>query len=455
MNTYEPRTAFGKAMRQTYKIKRIFYNLLESFGYQDISIKMEPRRYSKEYIQKERDNGFKLYNEANLEVKNDDFYYLSPVSLYFWDDNFGYELHLDCDACSVLKNPIDIISDESTEFLLNWLLIINFLSDRVDLRCADMDEKDATPKNTERLAEYLRDKNFKIKRISPLGNMRYRMQDVYLEKNNVSYVARLYRIPTTCEYSCFDYDDNEPFEYDEEVIKPFKDLFSALIEKEGIKDYKIYLYPDLGRLSLQTCLSGVKRKIEIFSYYNDLDFSSEVEAIFEDILYYYLNDIKQNCNEILEKMQDNDFHIYSCNDSCSEVLAYRYGEKIEIKMQTEIVFDNMDGHQFEHFCANVLMRNGFENVSVTSGSGDQGIDIIAYKDDIKYGIQCKCYHSDIGNKAVQEVYAGKAYYNCHIGIVLTNRDFTRSAIELARNNGVILWNRTKLLQMIENCKDII
>ena len=53
------------------------------------------------------------------------------------------------------------------------------------------------------------------------------------------------------------------------------------------------------------------------------------------------------------------------------------------------------------------------------------------------------------------MYAGKAFYNCHIGVVLTNRDFTKSAIELARNNGVILWNRKKLLQMLENCKDMI
>lgn len=115
-------------------------------------------------------------------------------------------------------------------------------------------------------------------------------------------------------------------------------------------------------------------------------------------------------------------------------------------------FDLMEGHEFEYFCAELLKKNSYENVSVTQGSGDQGIDIIAYKDGIKYGIQCKCYSSDIGNKAVQEVYAGKAFYNCHVGIVLTNRDFTRSAVELARNNGVILWNRTKLLQMIDNCK---
>ena len=72
-------------------------------------------------------------------------------------------------------------------------------------------------------------------------------------------------------------------------------------------------------------------------------------------------------------------------------------------------FDMMEGHEFEYFCAELLTNNGYEDVNVTQGSGDQGIDIIAYKDGIKYGIQCKCYTADIGNKAVQDVFAGKAF----------------------------------------------
>lgn len=113
-------------------------------------------------------------------------------------------------------------------------------------------------------------------------------------------------------------------------------------------------------------------------------------------------------------------------------------------------FDYMEGHDFEYFCADLLRKNGFINVEVTKGSGDQGIDIIAYKDDIKYGIQCKCYSSDINNKAVQEAFAGKTFYNCHVAVVLTNRHFTSSAKELAQRNGVLLWDREKLVELINN-----
>lgn len=108
----------------------------------------------------------------------------------------------------------------------------------------------------------------------------------------------------------------------------------------------------------------------------------------------------------------------------------------------------MNGHEFEAFCAELLKKNGFRNVTKTKGSGDQGIDILAKKGNVSYGIQCKCYSSKVGNKAVQEVFSGKAYYNLQIGVVLTNNYFTPSAINLAEKNGILLWNRQKLISLI-------
>lgn len=125
-------------------------------------------------------------------------------------------------------------------------------------------------------------------------------------------------------------------------------------------------------------------------------------------------------------------------------------QKPSVDVETVVpCYDTMEGHEFEHFCAKLLKLNGYHNVEVTRGSGDQGIDILAEKDDIKYGIQCKCYSSDIGNKAVQEAFSGKSYYGCHVAVVLTNRHFTRSAKDLADSNHVLLWDREKLEEFIQ------
>ena len=39
--------------------------------------------------------------------------------------------------------------------------------------------------------------------------------------------------------------------------------------------------------------------------------------------------------------------------------------------------DELDGHDFEFFCADLLRAQGFIDVEVTRGSGDFGVDILA------------------------------------------------------------------------------
>ena len=105
-------------------------------------------------------------------------------------------------------------------------------------------------------------------------------------------------------------------------------------------------------------------------------------------------------------------------------------------------------HDFEYFCADLLKYDGFSHISVTKGSNDQGVDIIAYKDGQKCAIQCKRYNNTLGNKPVQEVNTGRAIYGCSRAIVLTNNYFTKGAIEASSATGVILWDRRKLDALI-------
>lgn len=103
--------------------------------------------------------------------------------------------------------------------------------------------------------------------------------------------------------------------------------------------------------------------------------------------------------------------------------------------------DFMDGAIFEHWCKDFLVDSGFSNVILNGKSGDQGVDILAEKDGVRYAVQCKCYSSDLGNTPIQEVFAGKNFYNCHVAAVLTNRHFTKGGKELAASLGVLLWDR--------------
>lgn len=113
-------------------------------------------------------------------------------------------------------------------------------------------------------------------------------------------------------------------------------------------------------------------------------------------------------------------------------------------------YDDLNGYEFEQYCAKVLRSNNFTNVRVTKTSGDFGIDILASKDGWNYAIQCKKYSSKVGNHAVQEAYSGRDFYGADIAVVLTNNYFTPAAIEAAGSLDVELWNRDILNKMVRH-----
>lgn len=119
-------------------------------------------------------------------------------------------------------------------------------------------------------------------------------------------------------------------------------------------------------------------------------------------------------------------------------------------MTNPAIIDSMNGRQFEYYCADFLRRNGYLNVQITQASGDNGVDILAERDGTTFAIQCKCYRGKVGNKAVQEVFSGRTYYNRNVAIVLTNSYFTEQAKNAARRTGVILWDRNTLLALDRN-----
>lgn len=96
-----------------------------------------------------------------------------------------------------------------------------------------------------------------------------------------------------------------------------------------------------------------------------------------------------------------------------------------------------DGWDFEHWVANALKRYDWQ-ARATQGSGDQGIDVIATKNGVSLGIQCKRYTGSVGNKAIQEAYSGMKHFGLDRAGVLTNAKFTKSAKELAASTGVLL-----------------
>ena len=110
------------------------------------------------------------------------------------------------------------------------------------------------------------------------------------------------------------------------------------------------------------------------------------------------------------------------------------------------------GLEFEKCFASILERLDYTDIEITSGSGDFGIDVLAKKEDVLYGFQCKLYSNPVGNEAVQQASAGKMHYNCNVAIVVTNNYFTPQAQQQARELQVVLWDRKNLEKKIKDIK---
>lgn len=125
-------------------------------------------------------------------------------------------------------------------------------------------------------------------------------------------------------------------------------------------------------------------------------------------------------------------------------LSKHYGRHFKM---TEM--DEMEGVDFEDFCATLLSQRGFDEIEMTKASGDYGIDILAQKEGVTYAIQCKRYSEPVGVKAIQEAYAGRDYYDRMVGVVMTNQYFTAPAVEAAKKLKILLWDRGYIDSMLE------
>lgn len=132
---------------------------------------------------------------------------------------------------------------------------------------------------------------------------------------------------------------------------------------------------------------------------------------------------------------------------CGILLAGGAVVFILIRKRRPLPMDELEGHDFEYYCARLLEEDGFAAVTVTTGSRDYGADILAERDGITYAFQCKRYDHPVGVFAVQEIYAARDYYDRMVGVVMTNASFTDPAQKMAQKLKILLWDREVLKGM--------
>ena len=108
--------------------------------------------------------------------------------------------------------------------------------------------------------------------------------------------------------------------------------------------------------------------------------------------------------------------------------------------------DRMSGLEFEKFIAHLLKKQGYTGVRLTE-KYDYGVDIVAVKDGIRWGIQVKRYSGLVKAEAVRQVVTALTKYQCDRAMVISNSSYSKVAIDLAMHNSCVPIGRNELLRL--------
>lgn len=238
--------------------------------------------------------------------------------------------------------------------------------------------------------------------------------------------------------------------------------FVYLIIRNGILRYfhDIYIFDYEQPSILDLCLKHIDDNYSDFCFIKFLYFCHDVflnniflplktkrDEIYNefDILYEkHKFDQYEKESNIPEQPKDQEDNLLNVSlDNEYNIAEHRFNTT-EFKSVIQKI-DTMTGRQFEEFIADFFKKKGYLT-TLTPETGDFGIDIIIENDYIKIGIQTKCYIEKVSNSAVQEAVTGIRHYNLDKAMVVTNSYFQPSAITLAKDNNVILWDRDKLIK---------
>lgn len=115
-----------------------------------------------------------------------------------------------------------------------------------------------------------------------------------------------------------------------------------------------------------------------------------------------------------------------------------------------IDYMQLDDYQFEHFCANVLNRNGYQ-MMVTRKSGDGGKDLVGWnsRNERVFG-EVKHYKDSnkVSRPLMQKLKGAMVDAGVERGVFITTSSFTSEAIEYAKRNKIQCIDRSGLERLI-------
>ena len=215
---------------------------------------------------------------------------------------------------------------------------------------------------------------------------------------------------------------SERYAYSEGRSRWLMDSFTERINK-----LKTYIYSRLNNVLTESEKIKLENKINNEFYNITLDLQSKTDKVFDEM--------KENIKTIQEDYQSR---LSSQNEA--EKTRKTITQKVEDLLE-------LSPREFEEYIGALFNSLGY-NVEVTQYINDKGIDIIMYKDGVKYGVQCKRYKGTVGSPDIQTFIGALSHANADKGFFVTTGMFSFEAEKMAMQHPIQLVNRIDLAKLI-------
>lgn len=200
--------------------------------------------------------------------------------------------------------------------------------------------------------------------------------------------------------------------------------------KERISKLRILIYSRLHNVLTSSEKTKLENKITNENYAISLELNERNDDEFKSLL-PELNLVFEDYQKVLKEQNE------------LEITRKSLSQKIE-----ELI--ELSPREFEEYVAELLKHSGYENVELTPYSNDKGLDVIAYKDGVKFGIQCKRYKGTVGSPEIQTFLGALSHAKADKGLFITTGMFSFEAEKMASEHPIVLINRIDLAKMVFN-----
>ena len=195
----------------------------------------------------------------------------------------------------------------------------------------------------------------------------------------------------------------------------------------------------------------IGQKRDVFVYYPVV--TSDDFITFDEKLDRLLEHKRSLAGDVLNGCPD----VSMADFAIDEIVPAEFAKDLDDTVTLDVALQ-MDWRLFEGLAAALWAKQGFSNVYCTPRSGDNGVDVVAIRNNEGVLIQTKTSGIDgykHGWDTVKEVIAGHAFYQRrHPGVTfqlvgLSNQYFNSHAYENANLNGVMLIGQDELSDLLQ------